>query len=621
MAYEGLGELFDIKLEGKGYRIRESSYQEIDVVDFSPRGATPGGSNAFSDLQIYQPLTFDDWSHGFGFVRNIDIQGFMKSEGNIDARHMGYLMMFTKATLSKTFASTTTSKGGFVFGGKFYVWGSNGLWRLDTPASDTWTQVYSGDLNYAMANGTYVFVFKDGARPEKSTSGDAASWSDAGADANADDFGEGFYHNGYYFAIEDGTQYIHYASETDLSDLEGDGENDADVIIVGAGALPLLKLWSHGGKLWAFNAGGIYEIGDDFRARLFVNKMDELSSQNFLDVDMFHGDVYYPVQNQLFGWNGAAEIKATPSPVSDTWPFTTYGRFDNFVTRGDFFYCVGRTNESTYQEDLLAFDGGHWFKLCNLVSDGASEISMLALDVENQRLWYHVDGQDELYYIPIQELSEFPYADFPTSGTHRLTSSKLDMEYRRIVKSSPSVIVSAQNLNESGRQVTIDYSLDGDTYVSFDPIKKNGTTEQFFDTEKGTVEYHYITLRAQLETDDATETPVIENITLRFMMRPKTLYGWGMEVVAADFAITPSGVSESSRKASEIEATLKKLRDQAAPIDYLDINGYKTQVYLTSMQKRIRRRDPENWENGAPVFQYAIQINLIEVGGVVADVL
>jgi len=118
-------------------------------------------------------------------------------------------------------------------------------------------------------------------------------------------------------------------------------------------------------------------------------------------------------------------------------------------------------------------------------------------------------------------------------------------------------------------------------------------------------------LRVTLDTDDAAQTPVVEDITIRYIMRPGTVYGWLFEIVGATYARYADYIMDQT--SNEIKAALKAARDSAPPIPYMDLDGENYWVYLTSFNGRVVEiNDRDGVENGA--IEYRFRISLVETG-------
>lgn len=366
--------LGDIKLGSQWYRIDWDSYRNRDVSDFAPKAATAGGSVVHSELQLYQPLLQTDWKHGIGFPWYKDEAGFQFTTGNVDTRHDGIAMLFTKAVESDT--DNNVKEGFTTFNSKVWAWGTAGL--RSTTNGSTWSAEYAvGAVNCALAAGTYLFYCPDGARIRKVNK--SGTHSDAGNDTDATDYNWLIIHRGYIWAGKDGTNRIHRDSTVDLSELEGT-TGDTDLIKVGPDSgYPTKGAIVYAGNLYVATSDGLWVIGEDDIARRVLDFSNEVSGFNFQSMAIHNGYLLFPIRNKIYQWNGARMSDVTPPRLSDTFPYLTYGNFDNFVSQGRFFYCTARTNQEQFDIDLLCFDGVGWHRLCTLLSAGDTAATAINL--------------------------------------------------------------------------------------------------------------------------------------------------------------------------------------------------------------------------------------------------
>jgi len=594
----------DIKLNGKDYLIIKDpgSYRVSDVTDFAPRGTSVGGSAVHAQLKLYQPYLQTDWRHGFGFQWYEDAMGYMRTEGNIDTRHSGIAMMFTKATSSDT---DNNAKEGFcAWNSKLWAWGAGGLRSY---ASNTWSNVYnSGAVNFAFPAGDYLYYCPDGARIRKISTADADTT--AGNDDNSTDYSWMAMYGGYLYAGKDGTNMIHRDSTGDLSDLEGTSA-DTNVIYVGAqGSFETLGASVYGGYLYTFTRTGLWQIGEDLIARRILDFSSEASDDNFRSVAVHNGYLLFPIRDKLYQWNGARLSDVTPPRISDSFPYTTYGRFDNFVSMGRFMYCTARTNETTYAEDLLCWDGVAWTKLMELVSNGTDTISAMGCDPINNRLWYHLNATaDATYYIPFQSKSEFPYADFPTTGTHELILSRWDMGYRWVDKSTPEIIIESSNCSSSS-YLTVSYALDGGSYIEWGNVYSNGITKIDIPDPDGSAEFKYLTLKIKFTTTSGTNSPILEGVTLRYIMRPDDIDGWMINIPVERGLEMANGTD--NRTMAELVSDLKAARSSKIPVEFVDIDGTAYEVFVTALTRQLMNLAQD--EQGEAHYELVATLNLVE---------
>lgn len=600
-------DLGDIQIDGKPYRI-QLPWDGKDIIDFAPRATVPGGAFTMSDLGLFQPMMQTDWRHGFGFHWYSDAMGYMRTEGRIDTRQEGLVMLFTDAVASDT--DNAIKRGGCVFNGKFYTWGDSGLRQYDAGA---WTSIYSAAaVNCALAIGSYLFFCPDGLRIQKMDT--LGVITDAGLDANATDFAWLVVSNGYVYAGKDDSNAVHFSSSETLADLQGNS-SDSQRILVGVGATTTLGAVTgalvYNGNLYVKRSDGIWLIGEDRVARRMLDFSAENSENNVRSWAVINGYVVFPLRDRILQWNGARVSDITPHKLTDSFPYVTYGRFDNFYAVGDYLYITARTNEATYDEALLCWDGVGWHKLADLISNSTTDtVTMLTYEAVNNRLWYHLNQTaDTTNYIPFQNNSTFPYASFPTGAGNALISSRWDMGFRRVWKSMDALFVEAANCSSSS-YLKVYYSLDGEDWVLWDTITQNGVIELLNPGGSFSREFRYMQLKVELITTAAAQTPILEGLTLSFLMRPLTRWGYGFNVIVA--SNYQQGRHTDDRSAAQIRNDLLAIRNSRAPISLVDYYGVEHIGYITAIQDRptYRRLD----RGGETIDVEAVyHLNFVEV--------
>ena len=596
----------DITLNGKPYRIDFNTWRGKDVVDFSPRASVPGGSFTMSDLGLFQPLVQSDWRHGFGFHWYQDALGYLSTEGNVDTRHDGLAMLFT-AYQEPTESNHTLKYGLTEFNGNIYSWGEGGLRKFNGTA---WSSIYNTTaVNFAVAAGSYLFFCPTGARIKKMDTSDVVT--DAGLDANASSYQWLIIHNGYIYAGKENSNAIHYDNSETLATLEGTS-SDTNRILVGLGASPTLGAEVYNGNLYIRKRDGIWHLGEDRIARRVLDFSAEASDSNLRSVAVINGFYVFALRDRILQWNGARVSDITPHKINDTFPYTTYGRFDNFVAVGDYLYITARTNETVYRESLLAWDGVGWHRLTDFLTNGEDNIAMLSYEATNNFLWYDQEvpgGTNRTRYFRFQDRSVFPYANFPTSGTNSLITSRMDLGFRRVKKSMSALLVETRNLTAS-TYIDVYYSLDGGSWILWQKITTNGIIELKYPGGEQTKEFNYVQFKFNFVTTVATETPILEGYTMLFIMRPETRMGYNFNVVAA--TNYQHGKSEDERDAADILTELKALRDSVAPIRMEDIQGVVRYGYVTAIQERPVYRRVETGGDDYDI-EYSYSVNFVEV--------
>lgn len=438
-------------------------------------------------------------------------------------------------------------------------------------------------------------------------------WVDTGVDENAKDYHWATIYNGYvYFGVRD-TNQVHYSSVETLTDLEGD-TTDTNILYIGGGSYPTLRSINYLSALYIARADGLWSISDDKIARRILDFSAEVSEDNFASLVEFNGYLIFPIRDVIYQWNGSRLARITPARISDTWPFTAYSNFKNFVRAGDFLYCTARlsyADSQTYYEDLLCYDGVGWHVLTNLLTGTSGSVSLLFYDTDNNYMWYHVDGSTQVtYYIPFNANNEFPYASFKTSTEFLLYSSVHDMGFARVTKSSPSILVEADNVTDN-TYLSIYYKTDEDaSWTTWGTITDPGITELTNPNSVITEEYKKIQLAVGFYTTVATASPILKSLTLRFLMRPDIAYGWNFNIIAADHFVY--GEHQDLRTAAAIIADLKTARDSKAPIVFIDLEGTSHYAYVSAISETAQERNVGEENANIPSIESIVNVNIVE---------
>jgi len=616
-----------IRLDGEWYTIDLRSRQKKDIIDFSPRAAE-AGNPVHSELGLYQTLNFDSWQGGFGAPWHTATKTnmYMYTMGQVDTRHPGIAMLYTDPTKS----SSDYQCDGFAgFGNTLYTYSSDGVARF---SSDAWSYTTTDGSVDLWQNGYYIFSCRiDNTLTYTSSSGETGTdWNETGATTDQVNFSWLQHHDGYVyggqFAGTDGSSghYISYDDSLDLSDIYTVSSDDTQMVPIGLNGMETVKAIPYRGDLLVPRPDGIYKMDKDkTAARKVLNYSDIASTANFRSIIEYNGQLIYPVRDTLKQWNGVREVPMNPPFLTDTWPYTTYGRFDNFVVMGRFLFMTARTNEATYAEHILCFDNAAWHKMAEPVTDGTSNITAMFYDSANDKLWYCVrdaSGNDEIYFIPFQTYSDFPYEDFPVTGEHAIVFPRIAAGFKEVYKSTPSCLIAGSNC-DTGQYLELYYTLGpstdwlpwgGDSGVS-NVLTSDGTKKFMEPTgaDKSTVEYEYINFKVDFVSSNSTGTPVLEGFYPRVLVRPDTLWGWGFTINAS--ANAQYGTEQSDKTVKEILDELKVVRDSKAPVDFRDIYNDEYKVYITSVTETSIEEHVDR-PGADPDIEARVMLNLVQVG-------
>ena len=625
----------DVSINGKKYRVQLESYKEKDLADFAPRASVPGGSSIMAELLLYQPLNMTDWRHGYGFMWHTDAMGYLKTMGDVDTRFPGAVMMASKANSIPHCTAPAVvqahAKSGYVlFNNIVYSWSGNATYGLSKYVAPTWTIISAVDYNFALATEDYLFLCIDGGRIKMMIANE--TMTDTGT-PNATDYKFLCIHNGKIWGFQEGSSLLHYSTKDDLSDLEGDADADPNAVPVGAGGFSLLGMVSYANYLYVFRQDGVWAVGEDNIARRILDYSNERSSYNFNGYVVYNGYLYFTVRSKLYQWNGSRLSDVTPPRMGDRFPYAEVRYFGQMTSAGNYLYVTAEWLDdeiSKYRVSLLCFDGVGWHKLHDFgysdspIFDIAS-VTPVFCDGYNRRLYVDIRGGINQVGAVGSHIITLPWRDVPNQDfsvslssdtSPYFLTSRLDAGFRRIIKSTPSLLVEADNVSTE-RYLKVGYYLDNSTtYQAFGYVTANGVTELYPNhpsttSSDATEEFYNMKLRVDFINASAStyQTPILEGLTLRFLMRPDVFYGFNFNIVGAENYVYGDVVDNRSPK--DIRDELQAARDSKSPIEFIDIYGVSHKCYISSLSLLAVERH-ENSDDGTVNMENVCNCNLVE---------
>jgi len=125
-----------------------------------------------------------------------------------------------------------------------------------------------------------------------------------------------------------------------------------------------------------------------------------------------------------------------------------------------------------------------------------------------------------------------------------------------------------------------------------------------------TKEFYYMTIRVDFITNDSTQSPILEGLTLKFIMRAEEAYGYSFNIPASNGYMY--GQYMDTRSPNQIINELKEARASEAPVKYLDLWGQESLVYISALNiTAIERHSTEDTEGESNV-EAIVGVNLVE---------
>jgi hypothetical protein len=402
-------------------------------------------------------------------------------------------------------------------------------------------------------------------------------------------------YGGYMWGCEYNVPWLHYWSESDGSDAEGQQSGDLYAIHVGPGDILINNMVPFSNQLWVMREDGAWAIGDDNVAYHILDFSNEAHTDNFKAACVWNGFLWFSIRNTLYKYKSGLQ-EVTPPRWDEHWPYKTYGDFSALVPRGKFMYVIARSNEVNSLETtetaahgvILKTDAVGWHKVADVSDASAIYGNMnMWIDPQNDRLYYAYRNNagtkvSYLNYVTLQPYSELTYASYPTTGNHRLYTSYIDAGLMRVDKSFASVTVDAEF--PTNTSIACSYRTDDNTTLTSLGTFTSSTKTLNFSSVTG----KRIQLVFDLQTSSGTVSPILKAHILKCMARPSVLYGVSFEVIVEDELATPDGERLGST-ASEMRTSLKAARASVAPITFTNIFGESSSAYLTSLRFIVRQ--------------------------------
>lgn len=595
-----------------GFCLYESDpWRELDINEFAPQVA--GGAKGYGDLSLFSIVAQEDWRHGFGFVYHEDEAGYCYSGDGVDARFQGLVQLASAKNVDDECGHEATAY--CEFNNNAYASFVSGGVRQRTAdatwADDVWSGGSGATVRDLISTGDYLVATVDGAAEQVQKRDTSGTWSVAG---NAGNPPYDFHHlalgGGRIWSHEDAKNLVHYASATDLSDWEGDGASDTNYIVVGPGTVPITAMQWFNGQMHIGREDGLWRVREDDIAEQIIDFRNRRNASNF--EGMCVGPdfrLYFPARDQVFRWTGYNLENITPGhwgefskpalpgyASGERPPYTIYTLFHDMSTDGTHIYVIGRTNDTSYHEDLLVWTGSGWHKLYELVTDGSEEVYACAFSPLVSRLFINksiTSGTTTTYMVKRNSGSPLPFDDYPTSGNHYLYSSKIHLGLLEIVKCLDRLDVRSFNLQSGApaRTIDVDYQIDDDgTWRDWGTA--NTSPYQQLDAPSSNNTAKIIQFRYNLQTASSSESPYLDSTAFRLMPRPDTYYGLTLNIKVAEDITRKDGTMERLTSAEDLKDALHACRDSQTPVTVtlplgISITGYVTSYNLSAVQYGI----------------------------------
>lgn len=364
------------------------------------------------------------------------------------------------------------------------------------------------------------------------------------------------------------------------------GASASSYVEVGDRTYPVRALVSWNGAVWAGKDDGLYKItipaGYPVTGSLACQKIIDFGvlayPENFAFLVVHQGDLYFPLNNgilrfttgnvlQSIGPDTALNVsadkryhhRAAVSVLSSLWVLAESGLL------GD-----GK---------LLAYADGHWHPVAN---HNDSPIRSICIEPgwygNLPRLWVAHNLRIAYYNMPTTTQRRWLWPDADYAVTGEWFSSWIDGNIRTVEKDWLAVEVDARSVPAVLGAVRIEWRPDEDTEWALLGVveQSNVITELSFPTGSHSGKCQ---LRVSLGRSEATDTPRIEALVVKYLERPQDIRSHTRAYKLADRLENRNGVV-TTRSLAEQLADLRTLREAKEPLTWRAWYGTEYQAHI-----------------------------------------
>jgi hypothetical protein len=630
---------FTLEIGGVTYPFMLPDPRRLVASDLSPfTQRTSSGGLTLADLHHQGAFEQRTFSGGMGQAEMIEQTRYLDGT-NLDTRMQGVVSLFT-TTQSVAIAAPTARLSLASDDTYLYLGGTGGVFAWDGSSTST-TNISTGLPNTNVLaifhNGSYLFAGLSGASLYRFTGTvGAPAWTNVsgasvgdGAPRNASVF---CVHDGYFWHAQADSNLIHYWSQEDGSDAEGDADTnnnpthplasangDLGAVEIGPNGREVKALASYQGNLYAFRDDGVWRLRLESAADGTLNYVAyrEFSfvadSRNCVGVTVWNGALWFNAENRIYRYTGATLTDFTnpaPTDTTATYPPERHAPVHALLgIRGSLYAFI--------KDHLYAFDGTSWHRLAGPLQAGSSGAGVLAHFGASSKLCgiLTTSGADPTlwYWVVSDEYSRGPYAE---SG--ELTTSWFDGGFLDIPKAWLNLRVLAMIAGTSLSATSVitvtaynrERNSESTAYVLGTINISDGTGRVLRDFEmpdglKGkAIQFKFV---LEGDPNNLNTTPLLYGYMLEYVLRPKTVWGYAPVLRLTDNMETADGRRDPYNVKAKLDL-LREARASVIPLRYEDYLGNRNYVYVSAI-----RMQPINVATDTEHAEVEVSLSLVSV--------
>ena len=586
-----IGVTHPIIINGRGYLMRPGSYTRYRATDFAPRLST--GTLTHSDLDGWNVWSKIDWSGGVGQEKYESGAANRFGEGSdIEARIAGRVTLGGRWVASD--ASFIANK--FIdFSGKVYALGNSSVRAFD-PVALTWANSKTGLAAAAVDAAILGALMMVGlGNSQDAYKFDGTTWTAlTGIKANS-------------LCAWKGTLWRAWDNNiAGTTDLSASPPTWSTTVAVGDASSKITNLQVVGGYLVICKEDGIWYTGDGSTVVEFVTQRDQVYSGNGRYARSWGGVLWYQEQGRVKSLvlaDGGGSRDRTPqiwgSLTRELW---NYGIPGHFTSSPRWLFVAFNSAENNYPA-VLASDGASWFPCWK----GASGETVYGIYYSRLASKLFVNN-GATHYQAYNSLAQTVAQDFAASG--EMITEWFDAGFEEINKAFKELIV--KGIFTTTEIITVYYEIDDSgSWVSFGTVNANETTLPLSITSAAIVAKK-IRFKFAFARDaaDTSKTPKLTSATLKYLMRPETVYAHRAVLMLGDGQVDMTGATMDDYS-TQIES-LVSAEDSSTPIEMGSPDGLTHKIYITNSRLQAIRQK-EGTLAGQTTLEVDLDITMLNV--------
>lgn len=560
----------DIVLDGVGYICLPNTLIVARATPFTTRIGT--GRPTHSDLDNWDVLSQCDWSHGLGQEGGGDaeLDPAMYYEGDgVETSLPGLVQLGTQVVTSDPGVTMNVFCDG---GGKYLFAGGINAIRYYDEQSDTWAQA-KGIANSEVLD---MIEYKGAVYATYGLARDMQRCPDpANAPTTWEAVGSAVTGRNYLAVWKDKLWTSRGASLYSFDGSSWGSEvicGDTDSIITNLTPTADFVIVGKEDRIMLFDGTDVHESG--LLVPRFVG--------NFKRGRIYDGAYWYPQLGTIRSVTGlgsaAAITDRTPKWFgNDSRLLYGYGLPCALAANANrlFVLFTGTEGYGTHNV-VLKWNGLGWHPVYAGVTAAGNAIYYSQV---TDRLWINDGATRYQKYLT----NGNPYPDYRADGA--FITSLDSAGFDEIDKAWRSVTVVAENVTAQ-RYLTLQYQtrdeIDSDTWHSMPNITTNGTTEVLFSASGAAIGAKCVRLKVGFTRASGAGTPRIKVLTVKRILRPKTLFVITAQVQLADNLHLLDG-SRDTASGQQLAASLVTTSDKVTPVTLDTPDGYRHKGVLTNL--------------------------------------